>query len=112
MESRKLQGENRDPKQKRKVATKGGDLEECLEVVDAHAHVAQQHTYPFWLKCLQLQETDKDELPQDKVLNGEWLTDKHISAVSTSTAETSRAELLTRQHSVVEEAYKKQHWPS
>ena len=102
MESRKLQGENCDPKQKRKVATKGGDLEECFEVVDAHAHVAQQHTYPFWLKCLQLQETDKDEL-----LNGEWLTDKHISAVSTSTAGTSRAELLTRQHSVVEEAYRK-----
>ena len=47
MESRKLQGENCDPKQKRKVATKGGDLEQCFEVVDADAHVAQQHTYPF-----------------------------------------------------------------
>ena len=76
MESRKLQGENCYPKWKRKVATKGGDLEGCFEVVDADAHVAQQHTYPFWLKCLQLQETDKDEL-----LNREWLTDKHISRV-------------------------------
>jgi len=67
-----------------------------------HMLLSNTHNYPFWLKCLQLQETDKDEL-----LNGEWLTDKHISAVSTSTAGTSRAELLTRQRSVVEEAYKK-----
>ena len=42
MESRKLQGENCDRKQKRKVATKGGDLEECFEVVDADAHVAME----------------------------------------------------------------------
>ena len=31
----KLQGENCGPKRKRKVATKGADLEECYEVVDA-----------------------------------------------------------------------------
>ena len=59
MDSQKLQGENCDQKQKRKVATKGDDLEECFEVADADAHVAQQHTYPFRLKCLQLQETHK-----------------------------------------------------
>jgi len=67
-----------------------------------HMLLSNTHNYPLWLKCLQLQETDKDEL-----LNGEWLTDKHISTVSTSTVGTSRAELLTRQHSVVEAAYKK-----
>jgi len=39
MESRKLQGENCDPKQKRKVATKGGDLEECFATV----HVLNIH---------------------------------------------------------------------
>ena len=66
MESQKLLSENCDQKRKRKVATKGGDLEECFEVSDADAHVAQQHNYPFRLKCLQLQKTDKDEL-----LNGE-----------------------------------------
>ena len=84
MESRKLQGENCDRKQKRKVATKGGGLEECFEVVHADAHVAQQQTSLFWLEYLQLQETDRDEL-----LNGEWLTDKHISTVS---------KLLQQQH--------------
>ena len=84
MESRKLLGENCDPKRKRKVATKGGDLEECFEVVAADTHVAQQQTSLFWLECLKLQETDKDEL-----LNGEWLTDKHISTVS---------KLLQQQH--------------
>ena len=62
---------------KRKVATKGADLEECYEVVDADTHVAQQYLAPFWLKDLELKDTDKDQL-----LNGEWLTDKHISAVS------------------------------
>jgi len=70
---------------KRKVATKVGDLEECFEhryylcfeVVDADAHVAQQHTSPVWLKCLQIQESDTDEL-----LNGEWMTDKHISTAN------------------------------
>ena len=84
MESRKLLGENCDPKRKRKVATKGGGLEECFEVVHADAHVAQQQTSLFWLEYLQLQETDRDEL-----LNGEWLTDKHISTVS---------KLLQQQH--------------
>ena len=84
MESRKLLGENCDPKRKRKVATKGGDLEECFEVVAADTQVAQQQTSLFWLECLKLQETDKDEL-----LNGEWLTDKHISAIS---------KLLQQQH--------------
>ena len=62
----KLQGENCGPKRKRKVATK---LEECYEVVDADAHVAQQYLAPFWLKDLELKDTDKDQL-----LNGEWLT--------------------------------------
>ena len=32
---------------------------------------------PFWLKALELKDTDKDQL-----LNGEWLTYKHLSAVS------------------------------
>ena len=40
-------------------------------------HVAQQSLAPFWLKALELKDTDKDQL-----LNGGWLSDKHISAVS------------------------------
>jgi len=80
----KLQGENCGPKRKRKVATKGADLEKCYEVVDVDAHVAQQYPAPFWLKDLELKDTNKDQL-----LNGEWLTNKHISAIS---------KLLQQQH--------------
>ena len=72
------------PKTEEKGSNKGADLEECYEVVDADAHVAQQYLAPFWLKDLELKDTDKDQL-----LNGEWLTDKHISAVS---------KLLQQQH--------------
>jgi len=60
LSNEKLQGENCGPKRKRKVATKGADLEECYEVVDAH--VAQQYLAPFWLKDLELKATDKDQL--------------------------------------------------
>ena len=83
----RLQSENCSPKRKkRKVLKKGAanDLEDCFEVIDADAHVPRQQMSPYWLKGLELRDSDKVEL-----LSGKWLTDKHISAVS---------KLLRKQH--------------
>lgn len=68
-----LQSKSGSSKQKKGKRVAAADLEDCYEVIDFNVHVPQQHMSPFWLKNLELRQSDKDQL-----LYSKWLTDKHV----------------------------------